>query len=118
LTALRELLSTPGFAVLLGTLLGVGLIAPLFWTSRLLTVENADIGLYVVMGVVFGGLILSLGVMWGYRLIAPAGFVWFGPSVVAGFVVALGVLAAVMATRLLKSDGRAVDRTLEDETRR
>jgi hypothetical protein len=118
LTALRELLSTPGFAVLLGLLLGIVLIAPLFWTSRLLTAQNADIGLYVVMGVVFGGLILSLGVMWGYRYVTPAGFVWFGPSVVAGFVVTLGVLAVVMARRLLKSDGPAADATSKDETRR
>lgn len=118
LTALRELLSTPGVAVLLGLLLGVGLIAPLFWTSRLLTVQNADIGTYVVMGVVFGGMLVSLGVMWGYRLITPAGFMWFGPAVVVGFLVALGVLATTMAMRLLKSDGPATDATSQDETRR
>ena len=105
-------------AVLLGLLLGVGLIAPLFWTSRLLTEKNADIGLVVVMAVVFGGLILSLGVMWGYRYVTPAGFMYFGPSVVAGFVIALGALATVMAMRLLKSDGAAADATSEDETRR
>lgn len=118
LTALRELLSTPWLAVLLGLALGVGLLAPLFWTSRLLTAENADVGLYVVMGVVFGGMIVSLGVMWGYRLITPAGFMWFGPSVVVGFVAALGVLAAVMAASLLKPSGTANGTTSNDETRR
>jgi len=118
LTALRELLSTPGTAVLLGLLLGVGLIAPLFWTTRLLTPANADMGTFVVMAVVFGGMILSLGLMWGYRLVAPDGFMWFGPSVVAGFVVALGVLATVMTLRLLKSSGRAANVTPTDETRR
>lgn len=118
MTALRELLSTPGYAVLLGLLLGVGLIAPLFWSSRLLTAQNADIGLYVVMGAVLGGLIVSLGVMWGYRLVTPSGFVWFGPSVVAGFVIALGVLAVVMTMKILKSDGPAADKTSNDETRR
>jgi len=118
LTALRELLSTPGVAVLLGLILGVVLIAPLFWTSRLLTEQNADIGLYLVMGVVFGGLIVSLGVMWVYHYVTSEGFVWFGPSVVAGFVVTLGVLAVVMARRLLKSDGPAADATSKDETRR
>jgi hypothetical protein len=118
LTALRELLSTPGFAVLLGLFLGIVLIAPLFWASRLLTEQNADIGLYVVMGVVFGGLIVSLGVMWVYHYVTPDGFEWFGPSVVAGFVVTLGVLAVVMARRLLKSDGPAADATSKDETRR
>ncbi len=118
LTALRELLSTPGVAVLLGLGLGIGLVVPLFWTSRLLTADNADIGLYVVMGVVFGGLIVSLGVMWGVYYIAPRGFGWFGPSVVAGFVVALGVLAGVMTSRLLKSAGKPTDETSNDETGR
>lgn|GEM_PF-2327901 len=118
LTALQGLLSTPGIAVLLGLLLGVGLLAPLFWTSRLLTSKNADLATPVVMGVVFGGMIVSLGVMWGYRLITPHGFVWFGPSVVAGFVVALGALTVVMAMRLLKSDDQSADAASNDETRR
>jgi len=94
------------------------LIAPLFWTSRLLTAKNADLGLFVVMGSVFGGMILSVGVMFGYKLITPSGFMWFGPSVVAGFVIALGVLATVMTVKLLKSDGPAADETSQDETRR
>lgn len=118
LTALRELLSTPLFAVLLGLTLGVGLIAPLFWTSRLLTAKNADLGLIVVMGVVFGGLIVSLGVMFGYRLITPSGFMYFGPAVVGGFVVALGVLSVALLTRLLKSADVADEETSNDETRR
>jgi hypothetical protein len=118
LTALRELLSTPGLAVLLGLILGVILIAPLFWTSRLLTAQNADLGLYVVMGVVFGGLIFSLIVMFGYSLITQAGFMWFGPSVVAGFVVALGVLSVVITVKLLKSGGTPADDTSNDEARR
>lgn len=76
-------------------------------------------GTFVVMAVVFGGMILSLGVMWGYRLVTPDGFMWFGPSVVAGFVVALGVLAAVLTVRLLKSGGgKAANVTPTDETRR
>jgi drug/metabolite transporter (DMT)-like permease len=118
LTALQGLLSTPWLAVLLGLLLGVGLVAPLFWTSRLLTVENADIGTYVVMGVVLGGMIVSLGLMWGYRLITPGGFMWFGPAVIVGFVVTLGVLAVVMAMKLLKPGGEAAGDASKDETRR
>lgn len=94
------------------------LIAPLFWISRLLTAKNADLGLAVVMGAVFGGLIVSLGVMWGYSLITSSGFMWFGPSVVIGFIVALGVLSVVMTVKLLKSDGSAADVTSQDETRR
>ena len=75
-------------------------------------------GTFVVMGVVFGGLILSLVVMFGYSLITQSGFMWFGPSVVAGFVVALGVLATVMTLKLLKSSGKAANVTPTDETRR
>jgi hypothetical protein len=117
LTALQQLLSTPGFAVLLGLFLGVVLVAPLFWTSRLLSAKNADIGLYVVVGIVLGGMIVSLGVMWGYSLVTPSGFMWFGPSVVAGFVVVLGVFGAMTAVKLMKSDAPASDVTSEDETR-
>jgi len=118
LTALQGLLSTPWIAVLLGLTLGVVLVAPLFWTSRLLTAKNADLGTFVVMAVVFGGLIVSLGVMWGYRFVTPDGFVFFGPSVVGGFVVTLGALALVMTMQLLKSSGVDADETSDVETRR
>ena len=94
------------------------LIAPLFWTSRLLTAKNADLGLAVVMGVVFGGLLVSVGLMFGYKLITATGFMWFGPSVVVGFIIALGVLSVVMAMNMLKSDGPASDDASQDETRR
>lgn len=70
------------------------------------------------MAVVFGGLIVSLGVMWGYRLVTEKGFLYFGPSVVAGFVVTLGALAIVMTIRLLKSSGPAAKKTSDVETRR
>ena len=118
LTALRELLSTPMVSVLLGLVVGVVLVAPLFWTSRLLTAKNADLGLLVIMGVVFGGMIVALGLMFGYRFIAPDGFIWFGSAVVGGFMVALGVLAVVMLTGLLKSENASGGDTPNNETRR
>jgi hypothetical protein len=118
LTAFRELLSTPFVAVLLGLVLGVVLIAPLLWASRLMTAKNADLGLFVVMGSVFGGLIVGMGVMFGYRLITLSGFLWFGPAVVGGYVITLGVLAALMTTRLLKSENVSGDDAPNDETRR
>lgn len=118
MTALQALLSTPWIAVLLGLTLGVVLVAPLFWTSRLLTADNADLGTFVVTAVVFGGLIVSLGVMWGYRAITQVGFMYFGPSVVAGFVVTLGTLAIVLTMRLLKSSGSSANGTSDVETRR
>jgi len=70
------------------------------------------------MGVVFGGLIVGLGVMFGYRFVTPSGFMYFGPAVVGGFVIALGILSVVMLTGLLKPDEDAGAETPNDETRR
>ena len=60
--------------------------------------------LYVVMGSVFGGLLVGLGVMMGFWFISREGFMFFGPATVAGFVVALGILAARTAVKLLSND--------------
>ena len=88
----------------LGLVLGVVLLAPLFWTSRLLTARNADAALYVVMGSVFGGLLVGLGVMMGYWFVTHDGFVWFGPATVAGFAVALGILAVRLGFQMLNNE--------------
>jgi uncharacterized BrkB/YihY/UPF0761 family membrane protein len=88
----------------LGLVLGVILVAPLFWTSHLFSSRNADVALYVVMGSVFGGLLVGLAFMTGYWFVSRNGFVWFGPAMVAGFVVALGVLAARLAMQMLSDD--------------
>lgn len=101
---LRELLATPWIAITLGLVLGVGLLAPLFGISRLLKSRHTDIALFVVMGTVFGGLIVGLAVLMGYRFIAPAGFVWFGSATIAGFVVSLGVLSVRVVLELLTND--------------
>ena len=60
--------------------------------------------LYVVMGSVFGGLLVGLGVMTGFWFISRQGFMFFGPATVAGFVVALGILAARTTVKLLSND--------------
>ena len=101
---LRELLANPWIASLLGIVLGVALVAPLFWTLRLINARNTDMALYVVMGSVFGGLFVGLGVMAGFWFISQEGFMFFGPAMVAGFVVALGILAARTAVKLLSND--------------
>jgi voltage-gated potassium channel Kch len=88
--------------MVLGLVLGAGLLAPLFGVSRLLKANHADIVLYIVMGTVFGGLFVGLGVLMGYRFITPSGFVWFGSATVAGYVVALGVLSVRVCLQLLK----------------
>ena len=87
-----------------GFLLGVLLVAPLFGVSRLLKARHADVAMPVVMGSVFVGLVLGLGVLYGYWFVSSEGFVWFGPSTVAGFIVALGVLSVRLGMQLLSKD--------------
>ena len=104
MTQLRVVLAAPWVAALLGFLLGVLLVAPLFWVSRLLKVRHADAALFVVMGSVFVGLLLGLGVLMGYWFASPAGFVWFGPATVAGFVAALGALSVLLGLQFLSKN--------------
>ena len=94
----------PPVAIFLGLALGVCLFVPLFWTSRLLNARNADVALYVVIGSVLGGLLVGLAVMMGYWFVSRGGFLWFGPATVAGFVVALGVLAVRLGLQMLNND--------------
>lgn len=101
---LQRLLATPWIAIVLGLVLGVGLLAPLFSISRMLNARNADVALYVVMGTVFGGLIIGLGLLLGYRFVAPDGFVWFGSATICGFVAALGVLSVRLGLKMLSKD--------------
>ena len=100
----QRLLATPLIAMFLGLVLGVVLLAPLFWTSRLLNARNADVALPVVMGSVFGGLLAGLGLLLGYWLLSHEGFLWFGPATVAGFVVALGILTVRLGLKMLSND--------------
>jgi hypothetical protein len=97
-------LATPWIAVFGGLVLGIALVAPLFWTIRRLNARNADVALYIVMGAVFGGLLVGLAVMTGYWLVTRDGFMFFGPATVAGFVIALGVLAVRAALSLLSDN--------------
>jgi hypothetical protein len=90
--------------MLLGLLLGVVLIAPLFWTLRRISSQNADMALYVAMGSVFGGLLVGLGLMMGFWFISREGFTFFGPATVVGFVIALGVLAVRAGLSLLSTN--------------
>jgi len=56
------------------------------------------------MGSVFGGLLAGLAVMMGYWFVSREGFLWFGPATVAGFVVALGILAARLGYQMLNNE--------------
>lgn len=100
-------MASPGIALSLGVLVGIILLSPVAWGLRYLLNNNVDAGLAIVMGSVFGGLLVALGAMFGYRALSPEGFMWFGPSVVGGFVVALGILAVWAAATVFKSGGKS-----------
>lgn len=106
---LRELLTNPGIAIALGALVGIVLLLPVLWGLRFLNSGHVDVGLGITMGAVFGGMLVALGLLFGYRALAPDGLVYFGPALVGGFVVALGVFAVRAGIQLLRSD--------DDETR-
>lgn len=73
---------------------------------RFLVADRIDVGLAVVMGAVFGGLLVALGVLFGYRALAPSGLIWFGPALVGGYVLGLGAFALNAARALLKPDDK------------
>ena len=99
---LHGVLATPLVAICAGLALGVVLVAPMFWSIRLLNAKNADSALFVVIGSVFGGLLAGLAVMMGYWFLSREGFMYFGPATVVGFVIALGALAVRTGIQLLK----------------
>lgn len=77
---------------------------PVQWGYRFLATDKIDVGLAVVMGAVFVGTLLAIGVLLLYRALLPGGFVWFGASMVTGYVVALGVFAVRAAKAMLTTD--------------
>lgn len=83
--------------------MGIVILAPVVWSFRFLRSGKADIGIGVGTGAVFGGLLVGALVMFGYSRVAPDAFVYFGVSVIVGFVLALGV-TAVFAVRWLFRD--------------
>lgn len=89
-------------AVALGALLGIGLLAPVLMGYRFLVADRIGVGLAVVMSAVFGGLLVALGALFGYRALAPSGVIWFGPALVGGYVLGLGAFALKAAGTMLK----------------
>jgi hypothetical protein len=104
LAEIADLFATPAVAVVLGLILGGCLAAPLLWASRFATAEKADFAPVVTMIASMGGIIIGAGLLFGYSLLAEKGFVWFGPSVIAGFMIGLVVIGVVMLRRFAKSD--------------
>ncbi|NTW29350.1 MAG: hypothetical protein HGA39_08330 [Coriobacteriia bacterium] len=110
---LVQLLTTPWFAVPFGLAIGLGLLAPLIWSTRLPARGKSDIGFIVVMGAVFGGMIIAFILLLGYRMIAPAGSAYFGLSLVGAYVLATGVYTVISIMRYAKPGNE-----LPKETRR
>lgn len=88
-----DVLQTPWIAIVLGVITGLGLMWLTMLSARFFTPDNADLGMYAVLGGVMGGLVLALALMALYRWVAPGGFIWYGPALVGGFVLGLGVAA-------------------------
>ena len=98
LLALRELLSTPWLAVLLGIAVGVGLIAAVAGSRKLSTSSDGRDGITLMMLFMMGSMLVASVVLLGYALIAPGGFLAFGLSLSGGFIVGL----AVCGVRLIR----------------
>ena len=93
---LRVLLAIPAVAAVLGFLIGAVLITASAWSRNLSTSSDATDGLAIMMAFMMGGMLLASAVLIGYVLVAPAGFLWFGLSLGAGYVIGLGVSAVRM----------------------
>jgi hypothetical protein len=93
---LRALLAIPAVAAVLGFLIGAALIGASAWSRNISTSSDARDGLAIMMMFMMGGMLVASGVLIGYVMVAPDGFVWFGVSLGAGYVIGLGVAAVQM----------------------
>ena len=93
---LRALLAIPSVAAVLGFLFGAALITASAWSRNLSTSSDARDGLAIMMMFMMGGMLVASGVLIGYVLLAPSGFLWFGLALGAGYVIGLGVAAVQM----------------------
>jgi hypothetical protein len=89
-------LAIPVVAAVLGFLTGAVLITAAAWSRKFSTSSDARDGLAIMMMFMMGGMLVASGVLIGYVLVAPGGFVWFGVALGAGYVVGLGVSAVWM----------------------
>ena len=90
---LREILATPAIAAVLGFLVGVGLISATAWSRTISTSTDASDSVAVMMMFMMGGMLFASAVLIAYAFLVPSGFLWFGLSLAAGFVIGLGVIA-------------------------
>jgi hypothetical protein len=93
---LRELLTIPVVAGILGFLVGAVLIALTAWSRNIPKSHDPLDGLAWMMGFMAGGMLLSAAVLVAYVYAAPAGFLYFGLALAAGFVIGLAVISIGM----------------------
>ena len=92
----------PGVAGLLGFSVGVTLIAVMAWSRKLSTSSDASDAIVVMMIAMLGGMLAASAVLIGYVFVARAGFVYFGLSLAAGFVIGLGVVTVGLMRETFK----------------
>jgi len=98
-TGMGAVLTLRWLAALLGFVLGAAIITPLLLTVWLYDESRAAVAWGTAFASILIGLVIAVGVMFLYRSIAPAAFVTFGVSVVAGFFTAFLVGAVLILRR-------------------
>jgi hypothetical protein len=93
---LQALLAIPAVAAVLGFLVGAALIAATAWSRTISTSNEAINGLPMMMVFMTVGMLVAGGVLITYVMVAPSGFLWFGLSLGAGFLIGLGAAAVWM----------------------
>lgn len=73
-------------------MVGVALIAAMAWSRKLSMSSDALDGIVVMMMTMMGGMLAASAILIVYVFVARAGFVYFGLSLAAGFVIGLGVV--------------------------
>lgn len=84
--------------------MGACLVVPFLWALRFATPERADFAPIATLVAAMSGIIVGAALLFGYGFLAREGFVWFGPSAIGGFVIGLGVIAAVVISRMSRQD--------------
>ena len=98
-TGMGAILTMRWVAALLGFILGAAIITPVLVTVWLYDENRPGAAWGMALASILIGLVIAIGVMFLYRSVAPAAFVTFGVSVVAGFFVAFAVGAVAIMRR-------------------
>lgn len=86
-------LDQPVTAAALGTVTGLGIIGILLIFPKLAKSSNPMGGMAASFGGVLASTLAGIVVLYAYSQLADEGFVWFGVSAVAGYVVGLALYA-------------------------